>query len=374
VAGRRVVGKPNLLRMVNRNTILHLLEQQRVTSRAELATLSGLSPPTVSAVIRELTDEGWVSELGSGPSVGGKPPNMIGFNVDARVVAAVRITATSIETRISNLANEVLHTEIHEQTSYDSSQMSQVISRSILHMLHQARIPWDKILGVCVSVPGVVDLKGTVSNAPELGWEGVPLGEQLGALLDSDVLVQNDVKLATLGEAWARGFSKGTMVYLHLDRGIGAGILIDGQVYPGSHFAAGEIGSMIVSPDTLTNPPHDDKAGVTAGPFERNFGLEALLSKESAEDEQAREMRILSHIAYGVANVVSVLDPELIVLGGEMTSRIEGFIDKLTARVETLPIVKPSMVTSELGSDGCYSGATRYVLDNFREQVNLISI
>jgi predicted NBD/HSP70 family sugar kinase len=131
---------------------------------------------------------------------------------------------------------------------------------------------------------------------------------------------------------------------------------------------------MIVSPDTLTNRPHEDEAGVTAEPFERNFGLEALLSKESLEDEQAHEMGILSNIAYGVANVVSVLDPELIVLGGEMTSRIEGFIDKLTARTDALKIVKPRMVTSELGPDGCYSGATRYVLDNFREQVNLISI
>lgn len=373
MARRKVIGKPNLLRMVNRNAILHLLEQQRATSRAELAALSGLSPPTVSAVIRELAEEGWVNELGEGISQGGKPPQIIGLNVDARVIATVRITAQSIESRISNLANEVLDSEVLEPTSYEVSKVSQMISRSIVQMLHQSRLPFEKVLGVCVSVPGVVDLDGTVSNAPELGWEHAKLGQELAALLDSEVLVQNDVKLATIGEAWARRFSKGTMVYIHLDRGIGAGIVIDGQMYLGSHFAAGEIGSLVVSPDTLLKNTQPERQ-VVEGPFERNFGLQALMSEEPGVDADAHETRIISYLAYGLANVVSVLDPELVVFGGEMTWRVERFLEKLSSRVATLPIFCPEMVVSELGRQGCFIGATRYVFDNFRAQVALTSI
>lgn len=373
MARKKVVGKPNLLRMVNRNTILHLLEQQRTTSRAELATLSGLSPPTVSAVIRELTEEGWVNNLGEGVSQGGKPPRMIGLNVDARVVATVRITAESVEIRISNLANEILDSEVLVPRSYDVSRLSQMISRSVDQMLHQSRLPFDKVLGVCVSVPGVVDLDGTVSNAPELGWEQVDLGQEMRTWLDSEVLVQNDVKLATIGEAWVRGFVKGTMVYLHLDRGIGAGIVIDGQLYSGSHFAAGEIGSLVVSPDTLLKGAHSD-GGVEEGPFERNFGLQALLSEEPGVEKQAHETQIISYLAYGLANVVAVLDPKLVVFGGEMTWRVEGLLEKLESRVATLPIFRPEMVISELGREGCFVGATRYVFDNFRAQVDLTSI
>jgi len=374
VAGRKITGTPNLLRMVNRNSILHLLEQRPVTSRAELALLSGLSPPTVSAVVRELMAEGWVNELGDGVSQGGKPPQMIGFNVDARMVVAVRVTGKQVETRVSNLANEVIESEVFQPASQVLEPLCQMISRSVVQLLHQARIPWDKVLGVCVSVPGVVDLEGNVSNAPELGWERAAVSAQLSDLLDCDVLVQNDVKLATLGEAWVRGFSHGTMVYLHLDRGIGAGILIDGKLYTGRHFAAGEIGNMVVSPETLRSVSTATSTPVAPGPFERNFGLNALLTDEPGVNADIHEARILNYLVYGLANVISVLDPEMVVFGGEMTWRVEDFVEKVRQRVACLPIVQPEMVLSELGQEGCLIGATRYVLDNFREHVTWTSV
>ena len=336
--------------------------------------MSGLSPPTVSAVIKELLEKGWVNELGKGVSQGGKPPQLIGLNADARMVATVRITADGIETRISNLANNVLQSEILKPTSFEVESICQVVSRSVVQMVYQTRISWDKVLGVCISVPGVVDLYGNVSNAPELGWEKAPIAEHLRALLDCDVLVQNDVKLATLGEAWVRDFSRGTMIYVHLDRGIGAGILINGQMYTGSHFAAGEIGSMVISPDTLDTDGSKVEGRGSVGPFKRSFGLRALLTEEPGVDAHVHEARIVNYLAYGLANVVSVLDPDMVVFGGEMTWRVKGFLEKVTDRVSQLPIVQPQMVLSELGRDGCLIGATRYVLDNFREHVAWTSV
>lgn len=369
-----MTGQPNLLRKVNRNAILHLLEHRRVTSRAELAALSGLSPPTVSAVIRELTAEGWVKDLGDGPSQGGKPPQLIGLNVDARLLAAVRITSERVETRISNLGNDVIQTEAFKPESFDVDSICQIVSRSVVQMVHQARVAWDKVLGVCISVPGVVDSTGTVSNAPELGWDGAPIAERLGTLLDSHILVQNDVKLATLGEGWVRGFLRGTMVYVHLDRGIGAGILIDGRMHVGSHFAAGEIGSMVVSPDTLEVLPNGDGRLVAEGPFEHNFGLQALLTAAPNVDARTHEDRILNYLAYGLANVISVLDPELVVFGGEMTWRIQSFVEKVQERLGKLPIMQPQMVLSQLGRDGCLIGANRYILEQFRDHVTWTSV
>jgi predicted NBD/HSP70 family sugar kinase len=371
-----VLGTPNLLRLVNRNTILSLLEQMDVTSRAELSALSGLSPPTVSAIVKELVDEGWVQSAGGGVSQGGKPPQLIRLNPDARFVGAIQMNRDKIRIRITNLLGTVFAEEQVKLEESNGAVICAETARRFLDLATAQNMDLRLLLGVGVAVPGVVNDQGMVSNAPEFGWHREPIKEYLSQHLRQQVVVENDVKLAAVGDAWKRRLLSDVVVYVHLDRGIGAGILIDGKLFKGSHFAAGEIGNLIVNPDNLGKTPIDAfPKAERPGYFEAQYGLTALdLSVSDAVDTAKREDWIIRHLAYAMVNIIALLDPDTIVFGGRMTSRIDNFLGKLLSALSELVEVAPKMYITPLGSDASLVGATRAVIENYKEQVTWTTV
>jgi glucokinase len=365
-----VLATPNLLRLVNRNTILSLLEQTDVTSRAELSMLSGISPPTVSAIVKELFDEGWLHNAGEGVSQGGKPPKLIKLNPNARYIGAIQMNQDKIRIRITNLVGTVFAEEQIKPQQYDGLSVCTEAAKRLMDLIAAQQIDPQLILGVGAAVPGVVNDEGVVSNAPEFGWEQEPIKSHLSKLLPYPVVVENDVKLAAIGDAWKRKSLTGVSVYIHLDRGIGAGILIDGKLYRGANFAAGEIGNLIVDPGQI--PPTLQTAERRFGFFEAQYGLTALnlTDGNQSEGNQDREDWIIRHFAYAVVNVVALLDPDTIVFGGMMTTRIDNFLGKLLNALSGLMTITPKMLITPLGNDASLFGVTRAVVEN-RVQVAL---
>jgi predicted NBD/HSP70 family sugar kinase len=373
---RMVPGTPNLLRMVNRNSILFHLEQMSQTSRAELSQLTGLSPPTVSTVIRELIDEGWACELGDSASQGGKPRQMIQLNPNARRIIGVQLNQKKVSIRMTNLAGDVLREVEYEPSAKAAEVVAKEAVEGIKVLLSTTDTLRDvEILGLGVAVPGVVDDKGRVSNAPEFGWDSEPLREMMNQSIDLPVFIENDVKLAALGDGWMRKCHSGTLVYVHLDRGIGAGILIDGSLYRGAHFSAGEISNLIVSAETVPTKTSSRVTGDTAlGRFEENYGLAALNHALSANDCGDATTEILRHLSFGVSNIIALLDPHTIVFGGEMTRRIPDFLSRFSEEVTRYTSVIPKFTLSLLGSDAPVFGAIRAVIDGHKSQVTWTSV
>lgn len=372
-----VPGTPNLLRMVNRNTILFHLEQMNQTSRAELSQLTGLSPPTVSTVIRELIDEGWACEMGDAVSQGGKPRQMIQLNPNARRILAIQLNHQKIRIRMTNLSGKILHEMAYQPNSYSAETVVFEAATHIRHVVETANALKDvEILGLGVAVPGVVDDKGIVSNAPEFGWTSEPIYDLFAAHVNLPVVVENDVKLAALGDGWIRKCHNGTMVYVHLDHGIGAGILIDGSLYRGANFSAGEIANLIVDPLTAKQISEND--GTVLGPFEAHYGLNALnntLAGTVQEDElPAASEYILRHLAFGLTNIISLLDPHAIVFGGEMTHRIPDFIAKFSIEIAKYSRITPELYVTPLGQDASLFGAIRAVIDGHKSQVTWTTV
>jgi glucokinase len=359
-----VLGTPNLLRLVNRNSILSLLEQIDVTSRAELSSISGLSPPTVSAIVKELFNEGWLHNAGDGVSQGGKPPQLIKLNPDARYIGAIQMNHDKIRIRITNLVGKVYAEEQFKFHNDDGQSMSIETAERLMNLISAQQIDSDLLLGVGIAVPGVVNAQGIVSNAPEFGWSREPIKEYFMKHLKFPVVVENDVKLAAMGDAWKRKSLSGVSVYIHLDRGIGAGILIDGKLYRGSNFAAGEIGNLIVDPCQI--PVNLFEKPDRLGFFEAHYGSTALsLSSENSNEENNRhEDSIIKHFAYAVVNVAALLDPDTIVFGGIMTSRIDNFLGKLLNALSGLITLTPKMYITPLGDDASLFGAARAVIEN----------
>lgn len=370
---KNVLGTPNLLRIMNRNVILSLLSQLDISSRAELSDLSGLSPPTVSAITKELLDEGWLHHVGDGVSQGGKPRQLLKMNQDARYVGAIQMNREKIRIRITNLIGTVVAEEQFKIGSVDSQAICKEAARRFWDLLISQQMDPQILLGVGVVVPGVVNGRGFVSNAPEFGWDREPIKEYLLNEFENRFLVwvENDVKLAAMGDAWKRKALSGISVYVHLDRGIGAGILIDGKLFKGSKFAAGEIGNMIVDSKTQIASKSSGQAG-SFGIFEHQYGLAALsMSERNAEEASFREEWIVTHIAYAIVNVIALLDPDTIVFGGAMTARIDNFLGKISNVLFGLVESTPRMYITPLGDDASLIGAVIAVIENYTIQVKL---
>ncbi|GGE30927.1 transcriptional regulator [Pullulanibacillus camelliae] len=373
---KTIPGTPNLLRIVNRNTLLRLLEQREYSSRSELSQLSGLSLPTVSSVIKDLLKEGWVIEVAGGVSQGGKPPQLIQLDPNARYIAAIQMNQDQIRICLTNLVGQILAEEeiTVSGRSLQTRALCEKTARSLKALIERHPINPQLLLGAGVAVPGVVDDQGRVSQAPEFGWDQAPIQDYLSKALDLETVVENDVRLAVKGEAWRRKETSGTMIYVHLSKGIGAGILINGEIYKGAHFAAGEIGNMIVDPQVIKDRiGHRQRRQDQQGFFEEQYGMNAL-RRYSDQHEGTQEAWILEHLAFGMVNMISVLDPDQIIFGGEMIARIDHFLEKLKENLSKLILTLPAMSLTPLGNHAPLFGATRIVLESQRSDMNWITM
>jgi predicted NBD/HSP70 family sugar kinase len=250
-----------------------------------------------------------------------------------------------------------------------------------------------------VGTPGVVDpVTGTVSLAPQLpGWEGLPLADQLALPVPCRVLVDNEVRLAVLGEQWT-GAAQGIddAVYVHLGVGIGLGILVGGRIYRGSAGAAGEIGYLPVT-DTDGGQPGatgalEHAAGASAfarlgrqaaaragGQLLRELAggrpeaVDALVVFDAARqgDRAATAVvdTLVRRLARGVAAVCLVLNPSTVIVGGGLSRAGSSLLEPLERHTAALVPFASRWVLSALGDEAVAYGAVRLALQTVDEQL-----
>jgi len=246
----------------------------------------------------------------------------------------------------------------------------------------RGRSPAD-LRAVALAVPGLVNPEtGTVGGAANLaGWIDVPVAEMLRCRLPVPVLVENDVNMAALGEMW-RGAGRGRrhILFVAPGTGIGGGVIIDGRLHRGAHHFAGEIGYSCPGPEHLESDYGllGRLEALASGPgllrrARQRLG-ERLPADATARDvfEMARagdaeaialceETATLIGIAVG--NVVTVLDPEIIVFGGGMSREGETLLSRVREVVYRIVPVKPEIVVSTLGEDAQLYGAALLALE-----------
>ncbi|UJL47404.1 ROK family protein [Virgibacillus sp. NKC19-16] len=318
-----------------------------------------ISKPTVSNFVDELLSEGWVSEKESekGSSSGGRKPYQVFFNQDAYYLVGVDIGGTSIEMAVMNLAGEIINKTAFETQLYVGSQLIAVIADNVTNLIQNSNLENDQIFGVGIGVPGITNVNdGIVMDAPSIGWKNIPLQSHLEELLPFPVYLDNDVNVAALGELW-KGVGKTNYNFLMitLGTGIGCGLIINGQLYRGSSYAAGEIGYMVTDKDSAEKKYEHTFTGYgfldnhVGGPSITRRMLNYLGETEESEwtakkifqmanqrDETALEIlnEPLSHLSFGLINVISLLNPERIVLGGRISKSMNQFLPYLSTTIE----------------------------------------
>ncbi|UFJ39384.1 ROK family transcriptional regulator [Brevibacillus humidisoli] len=373
-----------LLKKLNKSEILQQVIQHGQISRADIAKEARLSRPCVSALVSEMIEDGLLQEVGIGDSKGGRKPILLEYNYQAYVIAGAVFEGTTLQMALADLKGEFLarhRTRLMHPA--DSDRVLQDMADGLEHLLQRSGVTRDRLLGIGVGLPGITQRRsGTVSFSPSTGWMDLPVQQEIEQRLGIPVIIDNDVNMMTLGEC-ARGAGTGSahVVYMYVGTGIGAGIILDGQFFRGSREAAGEVGYMMIG-------PLHQRADGEFGVFEKNYSVPGIVqrakgflpdlsenmsiltelirqTKQGNKEAERLIADVYRHWTYGMANMISVLNPELLILSGEMVHIDDDGVDQISRWLaEWVPVV-PRIVKASLGEEAGLIGAVYSVLEAF---------
>jgi glucokinase len=379
------------LRRLNLDRVLSAaMARQGAFTRAELIEVTGLSAPTVGSLASSLIRAGLLVDLGTGPSRGGRRPSRMQFNARHGFSAAIDLGPTRTRLALADLRGELLaRRTVPTPAARTPVDLLNPLVQELRSLMHEADVPQGRLLAIAAGAPGLVNpTSGVVVLSPNLiGWSQVPMAEILADALRTPVVVDNDVNLAVLGEHW-KGAARGhdTCAFLSFGTGIGAGILLNGELHHGHHFLAGEIGLMCmgpqyVQPDSALRGSLEAITGLRAlkgrwRPDAANGGdwIAELFCAHHSGDVRARQIldEVATFIGMATANVCSVLDPSLVVLGGALLAG--GALLQPVRDIVSRFIPMPAMiVTTSLDKDAPLWGsvlvATKGAHERLRQQL-----
>jgi len=336
-------GNRDLIREINCNLVLNVIKSQGPISRTDIARRSGLSLATISGIVADFVEKGLVQEIGAGTSTGGRKPVLLGLNPRAGFVVGLKLMEHAITSALTDLDATVLHhriTHLHGQRDLDS--VVKAIIESVWSTIDESGVDISQVRGIGVGMAGVIDGRmGLCRYSPFFGWCDAPLGELIEREIGLPVYLDNDVNTLTIAEQWfGYGHSVDHFIVVTVGRGVGAGFVLNGQFYRGALGGAGELGHLVVEEDgplcscgkhgcleTLSADPavlRQARMALEAGEDSVLAGVTPLTIEgvaQVAEDGDALAQRILGHAGHmlgiGIAYLVNLLNPQLIIVGGE---------------------------------------------------------
>jgi len=382
-------GSQSSLREANRARILDVVKRFGVITQVELADATGLSAGTVSVIIKELLAAGVINTAPTSRS--GRRANKITLARQLGLVGGVHIGQRDLLVALANPAGEVLvsrHLPLAAGHRADST--LDRICLFISDMLEQLGAEHQEILALGIGIDAPIDSATGMVSSPGLmrGWDGIDISESLRQRLYIPVMVDNAVNLRALAEyRIGAGVGANPIIYLAVTHGIGAGIIIDGQIFRGFSGTAGEIGHISVDEHgpicrcgnrgcleaVAGTPALLESLRLTHG----NLSLTDLVAQ--ASDGDVACCRVIEdaarHIGFVLAGLCNTIDPQRIIVGGELVGVGELFLAPLrraTSRF-TLPSSTPTIevVPGQLGNDCAMLGAISLALDSVQLPGNL---
>ncbi|MCX4723068.1 ROK family protein [Streptomyces sp. NPDC090052] len=374
-------GSQTSLHRANLERVVRAVRMAGSLTQAEIARSTGLSAATVSNIVRELKEGGTVEVTPT--SAGGRRARSVSLSGSAGIVIGVDFGHTHLRVAVGNLAHQVLAEE-SEPLDVDASaaegfgRAEELVNR----LIEATGIGADKVVGVGLGVPGPIDVEsGTLGSTSILpGWSGINPSDELASRLGVPVYVDNDANLGALGElVWGSGRGVRDLAYIKVASGVGAGLVIDGQIYRGPGGTAGEIGHI-----TLDESGPVCRCGnrgcletFTAARYvlpllESSHGtgltIERVVQLARGGDPGCRRViaDVGRHIGSGVANLCNLLNPTRVVLGGDLAEAGELVLNPIRESVGRYAIPSAarqlSVLPGALGGRAEVLGALALVL------------
>lgn len=364
----------------NLRLVLKTVYQEKEISRADIARATRLTRTTVSDIVGELMHEGLLEETGYGTSVGGKPPILLNLVDDARQLVCVDLSGDDIQGALVNLRGKISERVILPLECVNEHLELNCVFDLIDNLVSFAAAP---LVGIGIGSPGLIDsANGIIHQAVNLGWKDLPLKQLLSQHYDLPIYIANDSQIAALAEYTFGDLRRANnLVVIKVGRGISSGIVLNGQIYSGDGFSAGEIGHLMVVEDglqcTCGNYGCLETVSSTRAILSQISQMEGhshlsslnkVLQAYQLGDEAVQEVvnRTGSYLGVAIANLISILNIHNIVISGSVTGFGDVLLRAVRAEVEKRVLSKMAAETrisySSLGADNVILGASALVL------------
>lgn len=378
-------GNAAYIKTMNKRLILKCVMEEDAISRAAIAKKLSLSKPTISTLVNDLLEDQWLIETGNGSASreGGRKPVNLTFNAKRSYIVGIDIGGTNVGMGITDLNGHVCAFREFPTQQHLEHNLFEEMKRNVDSMKDQLRIDDTKILGIGAGIPGVTNIKeGIVVEAPALKWKRFPIVAELEKTFQLPIHVDNDVNINVLGEHWMGiGKNKVNLVYVAIGTGVGSGIMINGNLYRGTNYSAGEIGYLVTDKEYAKayHPVHKGYGfleSVSSGSsismqISKKLGKE-LSAKQAFElynegDEAAVEVidQALEHLAIGISNYVSLFDPEIIILGGGVSGSFSLIHKKVMDIMNRYAPQQCEVVRTSFGKEAGVIGSVALFLNEF---------
>jgi glucokinase-like ROK family protein len=392
---------PAAVRAHNLSFTINLIRERGTITRAELNQITHLSTTTISALVNVLIASGFVTEAGIGVSSGGRRPVVLEFNYNARYTLGVDMGATHITVIIMKLNGQVI---ARKNRNVDVIHQPYLSLDSILEMiasiLDERHLTYEDLLGVALTVPAplIDEQTGEFLTYYMPAWAGILPVNYLRQTINLPIYVENDANSASLAEKyWGIGRGYDNLAYIKLGTGVGAGLIIDNEIYRGVNGNAGEIGHTTIEAsgrlcrcgnhgciESYVGIPgllRDVREGLRNDPnWQSNLDalkIDQIIDAANNGNEVCTQViaKAGKYMGIGIANLVNLFNPGLVVIGGELTAAGDLFLNSVLSsiRERSIPfgIHREKLVLGELGSDAVAVGAATLVMLNAFNEVNL---
>ena len=386
--GRANGGSPISLREFNRARVIEALRVAGVASRAEVSRLTGLSRSTVSSLVSEMAEEGLVIDDPGGEQVdqtsqAGRPPKMIRLGRPAGAALGIDLGKRHAAVAVADLGHKVLaEARRGLEEGYDAATGMDACAELVEEVLEEAGVPSVEVTGAGLGLPGPIHRgTGQVGSTAILpGWGGLRLAAEMERRLDLPVHVDNDANLGALAELfWGAGQGAGSLVYLKVATGIGAGLVIDGRLYYGAGGTAGEIGHLTIDEqgpicrcgsrgclETFAAAPAIVE--LLRSSLGHELTIEEVVERAVEGDPGCRRAIADSgrHVGHAVATMCNLFNPARVVVGGSVGQARELLLTEMRDAVRRWAIASAAddveIVAGVLGERAEVLGAVALVL------------
>jgi N-acetylglucosamine repressor len=374
-------GNNKFLKAYNEAGILDLIRTEKALSRADLSKATGLSPTAAGAIVSSLIDKGYIHEVGTGESKGGRKPVLLELKPDSYYSIGLDVDIDSISYILTDITGRVVYEGTTELILHTPDAVVSKAEECIKGIVAERSIDIGKLLGIGISVPGMVDAQThNILLAPNLNWEDVELRQMLKARLELPVYIENEAMASAICENWigaCQGVSN--FVCVNIKSGIGAGIFTDGRLYRGAGGSAGEVGHIVVDErgpkcgcgnygclETIASTGRLVEAarrlvrqGVVSSLNDftdaDNIHLSHIVDAARAGDEAAKSLltEAARYIGIALSNLVNTLNPSKIVLGKDFVKYGDLVMDMLRSVINNKALKRPAanveITVSEIG-------------------------
>lgn len=389
------------MRVYNKDKILDLIRKNKSIYRAELARITGLSMPTIMSITDELIADGLIRDAGKGISSGGKPPMLLELISDSHLFVGIDISGAMFKCTILDLQGNIVYSRSREKDDLpETDSLIDSIAYFIEVTIDEAAIDKRRLSGIGVGIPGLVETNaGTIIRSIDYELKDMDIRSPLQEHFNVPVFVENSSKVMAIGEKWfGAGSDCEDFALVTVGRGIGAALIINGEIYNGFYNMSGELGHMVINSNgpickcgrqgclealasgkAIANQARNlidsgsqsvmlEMAGGVTKKINADIVFKAARSGDTLASRIADEA--IDNLAIGLENLVCLFDCQRIVLTGYVVKNNTYLLQRVSEKINStrslyygnIPV---ELRLSELGEEAAVIGAATLPLQNF---------